>query len=49
MIMPLGCRLRVYLCCVLKQTNKRLFWGVYLLQWVLNVAWNPLFFKYHWT
>lgn len=27
MIMPLGCRLRVYLCCVLKQTNKRLFWG----------------------
>lgn len=27
--------------------NKRLFWGVYLLQWVLNVAWNPLFFKYH--
>ena len=25
--MPLGCRLRVYLCCVLKQTNKRLFWG----------------------
>jgi len=29
--------------------NKRLFWGVYLLQWVLNVAWNPLFFKYHWT
>jgi tryptophan-rich sensory protein len=28
--------------------NKRLFWAVYLLQWVLNVAWNPLFFKYHW-
>lgn len=25
--MPLGCRLLVYLCRVLKQTNKRIFWG----------------------
>jgi tryptophan-rich sensory protein len=29
--------------------NRQLFWGVYLMQWVFNVAWNPLFFKFHWT
>jgi tryptophan-rich sensory protein len=40
----------VYLAFAQNQfQNKQLFWGVYLLQWVLNVAWNPLFFKYHWT
>ena len=40
----------IYLAfAVVQFQNKRLFWGVYLLQWVLNVAWNPLFFKYHWT
>ena len=23
--------------------------NLYILQWILNVAWNPLFFKYHLT
>ena len=27
--------------------NKRLLIGLYLFQWVLNVAWNPSFFYYH--
>lgn len=39
-----------YLAFAHEQLQKRwLFWGIYLLQWALNVAWNPLFFKYHWT
>lgn len=39
-----------YLAFACEQLQKRwLFWGIYLLQWALNVAWNPLFFKYHWT
>ena len=28
-------------------SNKRLILGIYLLQWVLNVAWNPAFFHFH--
>ena len=27
--------------------NKKLIIGLYVLQWVLNVAWNPLFFHLH--
>lgn len=27
--------------------NKQLLIGLYLLQWILNVAWNPLFFYWH--
>ena len=27
--------------------NKSLFLGLYALQWVLNVGWNPVFFHYH--
>ena len=27
--------------------NKKLIIGFYVLQWVLNVAWNPLFFYLH--
>ena len=23
--------------------------GLYTMQWVLNVAWNPIFFKFHWV
>lgn len=26
--------------------NKKLLLGLYILQWVLNVAWNPIFFYY---
>jgi len=29
--------------------NGTFFWGMYSLQWLFNVAWNPLFFKYHWS
>ena len=25
------------------------FWTIYALQWIFNVAWNPLFFKLHLT
>lgn len=27
--------------------NKKLLLGMYVVQWMLNVAWNPLFFHYH--
>ena len=27
--------------------NKRGIIGLYLFQWILNVAWSPLFFHYH--
>lgn len=27
--------------------NKKLIVGLYLLQWILNVGWNPIFFHYH--
>ncbi|RME33333.1 MAG: tryptophan-rich sensory protein [Deltaproteobacteria bacterium] len=29
--------------------DRRLLIGMYVVQWVLNVSWNPLFFKFHWT
>ncbi len=28
-------------------TNKNILMLLFALQWVLNVSWNPLFFKYH--
>jgi len=28
-------------------TNKNILMVLFALQWVLNVSWNPLFFKYH--
>jgi tryptophan-rich sensory protein len=28
-------------------TNKNTLMLLFVLQWVLNVSWNPLFFKYH--
>jgi benzodiazapine receptor len=27
--------------------NKKMIIGLFLLQWILNVAWNPLFFYFH--
>jgi benzodiazapine receptor len=27
--------------------NKKLLTGLFVFQWVLNVAWNPVFFKFH--
>ena len=29
------------------EENKRIIIGLYFLQWVLNIAWNPTFFYYH--
>jgi tryptophan-rich sensory protein len=29
--------------------NRTKFWVIYALQWIFNVAWNPLFFKLHLT
>ncbi|WNJ20269.1 TspO/MBR family protein [Pontibacter sp. G13] len=29
--------------------SRNLILGLYLLQWVLNVAWNPVFFQMHWV
>jgi len=38
----------VYLTVLYKKVElKRTFWIIYSLQWILNVAWNPVFFKYH--
>jgi len=28
-------------------TNKNMLIGLFILQWVLNFAWNPVFFKFH--
>jgi tryptophan-rich sensory protein len=30
-----------------KVENKRLLIAIYVLQWILNVAWNPVFFYFH--
>lgn len=27
--------------------NKNVLLGLFAIQWLLNVAWNPIFFKYH--
>lgn len=38
----------IYLTILYKKVElKRTFWIIYSLQWILNVAWNPVFFKYH--
>lgn len=28
-------------------SNRKLLIGLFGLQWVLNISWNPVFFKYH--
>ena len=38
----------IYLTILYKRfEQKRTFWIIYSLQWVLNVSWNPVFFKFH--
>lgn len=40
----------IYLWQVEKELNaqsKKLFYLLFCLQWVLNVVWNPVFFKWH--
>ena len=32
-----------------KVKPKRTVIGLYMIQWILNVSWNPVFFKYHFT
>ena len=27
--------------------NKKLLIGLFVIQWILNVGWNPVFFQYH--
>jgi translocator protein len=33
----------------LANDEKPLFYAIFALQWVLNVMWNPLFFRWHWV
>lgn len=38
----------VYMAKLLDVADKPGYWiGLFAIQWVLNVAWNPVFFKYH--
>ena len=38
----------VYMACLYqRKTEKRNILGLYFIQWVLNVAWNPVFFYFH--
>jgi benzodiazapine receptor len=30
-------------------SGNKLIYSMFLLQWLLNVAWNPLFFRLHWV
>lgn len=39
----------IYMAVALKQERKNKTWGLYFIQWILNVGWNPVFFKYHYT
>jgi len=40
----------VFLAFLFQNTENRVkFWAIYALQWIFNVAWNPLFFKLHLT
>lgn len=32
-----------------KLENKQFLIGLYVVQWILNVAWNPIFFHFHQT
>lgn len=29
--------------------NKKMFVGLFAVQWILNVGWNPTFFKFHYV
>ena len=37
----------VYMAYWLKAENDIIVWGLFALQFVLNVGWNPLFFYFH--
>ncbi len=38
----------VYMALIWQNTtNKKLLIGLFSLQWILNVSWNPIFFYYH--
>lgn len=38
----------IYMAYAWKSTeNKSLLLGLFVIQWILNVIWNPIFFKYH--
>jgi len=38
----------IYLAYLWPQTeNKNLLLALFVLQWILNIAWNPAFFHYH--
>lgn len=40
--------LAFYMPLALKSTeSKNILIGIFILQWILNVAWSPVFFKYH--
>jgi len=40
----------VFLAFLFQNTERRTkLWAIYALQWILNVAWNPLFFALHLT
>lgn len=28
-------------------SDRKMLTGLFIVQWILNVAWNPVFFKYH--
>jgi benzodiazapine receptor len=36
-----------YMAYWLKAENDTMVWGLFALQFVLNVGWNPLFFNFH--
>ena len=40
----------VFLARVLKKTNRKFeFWILLAVHYLLNITWNPLFFKWHWV
>lgn len=39
----------IYMAYWLKVDNSTMVWGLFALQFVLNVGWNPLFFNFHMT
>ena len=42
--------MRGFFAFLFQNTENRVkFWANYTLQWIFNVAWNPLFFKLHLT
>ncbi|MFY7989463.1 MAG: TspO/MBR family protein [Fluviicola sp.] len=40
----------IFLSKVLRKTSRKTeFWTLLSIHYVLNIAWNPLFFKWHWV